>query len=258
MSNGNRGRLSADLGGMTAIVTGGASGIGLATVQRFASLGARVALNHLPDDAAGQEQVEKLRAEGFDVISAPGDVSKAGLAEDMVCTAIAELGRLDVLVNNAGTPATREPIPFHDLDSLDEDRWEKILQTNLMGTFRCAHAAAEALKATKGVIVNVASVAGIGGSGSSIAYAASKAAIVNMTRNLAKGLAPVVRVNAVAPGFVLSPWTASWSEERHHNTIAATWLGRGAAPSEIAEAILFLSAGPKFVNAHTLVIDGGR
>ncbi|MEQ9532239.1 SDR family NAD(P)-dependent oxidoreductase, partial [Marinobacter salarius] len=132
------------------------------------------------------------------------------------------------------------------------------LQTNLMGTFRCAHAAANALRTSNGAIVNVASIAGIGGSASSIAYAASKAGIVNMTRNLAKGLAPMVRVNAVAPGFVLSPWSADWSDEQRRNTIAATWLGRGAAPSEIAEAILFLSAGPKFVNAHTLVIDGGR
>src|SRR4029077_9443526 len=95
-----------DLSGKTALVTGGASGIGYATVELFARGGARVALNHLPDDARGKEAVARLRAEGLDVIAAPGDVAKAGAAETMVRDAIEKLGRLDFLANNAGTPAT--------------------------------------------------------------------------------------------------------------------------------------------------------
>src|SRR5689334_1507981 len=100
-----------DLKGKTALVTGAASGIGLATVELFAKRGASVALNHLPDDARGPKAVERLRAGGRAVIGAPGDVSKAGVAEAMVRAAIQQLGRLDYLANNAGTPATIEPIP---------------------------------------------------------------------------------------------------------------------------------------------------
>src|ERR1700722_10090206 len=133
--------ITADLTGKTALVTGGASGIGLATVEAFARNGATVALNHLPDDRRGAEQVERLKGEGLKVVSAPGNVSQPGEAEAMVARAIDALGRLDFLVNNAGTPASPTPIPFAELDRLNEDFWQSILNTNLIGPFRCAHAA---------------------------------------------------------------------------------------------------------------------
>src|SRR5262249_59149628 len=120
---------------------------------------------------------------------------------------IEKLGRLDSLINSAGTPATTEPIEFTDLDAMTEDFWQTILMTNLIGPFRCAHAAASALKASRGAIVNTTSVAGLGVRGSSVAYGASKAGLVNLTKNLARALAPEVRVNAVAPGLVHSPST---------------------------------------------------
>src|SRR5262249_4297893 len=110
-----------DLSGKTALVTGAASGIGYATVELFARRGAKVALNHLPDDPRGAQAVARLRGEGLDVIAAPGDVSKAGTAEVMVCAAIDALGRLDYLANNAGTPATAEPIAPRDLDRMSEE-----------------------------------------------------------------------------------------------------------------------------------------
>ena len=133
--------ISADLAGKAVLVTGAASGIGLAAAELFSRCGATVALNHLPDDRRGPDQVARLKAEGRRVVAAPGDVSRPGEAERMVTGAIDALGRLDFLVNNAGTPNTPAPIPFSDLDALTEEFWSKILTTNLIGPFRCAHAA---------------------------------------------------------------------------------------------------------------------
>ena len=134
-----------DLRGKTALVTGGASGIGLATVELFARRGAKVALNHLPDDKRGADVVAKMRAEGLDLVAAAGDVSKAGAAERMVDDSVQKLGRLDYLANNAGTPNTEEPIAPRDMDKLTEEFWTTILNTNLIGPFRCTHAAAGAI-----------------------------------------------------------------------------------------------------------------
>ncbi|MGI9491949.1 MAG: SDR family NAD(P)-dependent oxidoreductase [Geminicoccaceae bacterium] len=246
-----------DLEGKKALVTGGASGIGLATVTMLAKAGAAVAINHLPDDEMAEKNLAALREKGFHVIGAPGSVAEPGIAETMVESAISALGGLDFLVNNAGTPVTSEPIPPSELERMDEVFWTKILATNLLGPFRCAKAAAQALKASRGAIVNTASIAGMGTQGSSLAYAASKGALVNMTRSLARGLGPDVRVNAVAPGHVDTPWTANWPEERKRERETKAVLKRRCKPEDIAEVMLFLLAGASMITGQTIVVDGG-
>lgn len=251
--------ITADLTGKKALVTGGASGIGLATVEALLSCGAIVAVNYLPTDQRGPLVIQTLSKGhgGNRVIGAPGDVADAKDAARMVNTGILDLHGLDILINNAGTPATVEPIPYEDLDAMTEDKWDKIVATNLKGPFRCAKAAAPALKLSRGCIVNTASIAGLGLSGSSIAYAASKAGVINMTRSLAKALAPEVRVNAVAPGLTRTPWTDPWPDERKSRSVANTALRKLVEPTDIADAMIFLCAQTA-ITAQTIVVDCGR
>lgn len=246
-----------DLDGRCALVTGGASGIGLATVTMLASRGARVAMNHLDGDPAGEEQIARLTAEGLDVISAPGNVSIANSVDEMVAKAIGDLGRLDFLVNNAGISGTKDPIPPSDLNKIDEDLWQALLSTNLISVFRVSKAASAALKEARGAIVNTASTSGVGLQGSSTPYAASKSGVVSLTRSLARGLAPTVRVNAVAPGQVATPWTADWPEERKQAALDKSLIKRHVQPEDVAELITFLLTGAAMITGQTIVIDGG-
>jgi len=245
------------LSGKNALVTGAASGIGLATAEMLARAGATVAINHLADDPRGARQVDRLGREGLRVIGAPGDVSAGEDAERMVRAAIHALGGLDILVNNAGISGTKEPIPLAELDRLSEGFWTAILSTNLLGPFRCTRAAAAALRTSHGAVVNTASVAGLSEVGSSMAYGASKAGLISLTRNLARALAPEVRVNAVAPGYVQTEWTSTWPEERKHAAIERALLKRACTPQDIAEVIVFLAAGTSMITGQTVVVDGG-
>ena len=246
-----------DLAGRTALVTGGASGIGLAAVEALLEAGVRVAINDLPDNPRGVEAVDRLARAGFPVIAAPGDVADPGDAARMVAAAISALGGLDILISNAGTPATLEPIDFADFDAMTEARWRVILDTNLVGPFRCTGAAASALRAAGGCVINTASIAGLGTGGSSLAYRASKAGLVNLTRNLARALGPQVRVNAVAPGLTRTPWTATLPQARCEAAVAKSLLKRWVEPPDIAHAMLFLCTNPA-ITGQVIAVDGGR
>jgi 3-oxoacyl-[acyl-carrier protein] reductase len=245
-----------DLKGRTALVTGGASGIGLGTATLLARSGAKVAINHLPDDTRGPDAIAKLTAQGFDVIGAPGRVGRPGETEAMVKTAIEQLGRLDLLFNNAGTPGVTKTIPIAEIELVTDELWNKVIETNLMGAFRCAKAAAPALTAAGGSIVSTASIAAVRAGGSSMAYAATKAAIANLTMNLARALAPAVRVNAIAPGAVDSPWI-EWTPEQRRNQVEHSLLKKVSAPEDLGDAVLFLAFGTEVITGQTLVVDAG-
>ncbi|MGH7154334.1 MAG: SDR family NAD(P)-dependent oxidoreductase [Acetobacteraceae bacterium] len=246
-----------DLGNRTALVTGAASGIGFATAKMLAINGATVALNYLPDDQRGSEAVSRLVAEGMKVIGAPGNVGVATDAERMVRDAVDRLGRLDLLVNNAGTPGTNRRIAPAELDMMTEEFWQRLLQVNLLGVFRCTRTAAVALKSARGAVVNTASIAGLGRAGSSLAYSATKAGVVSLTQNLARALAPEVRVNAIAPGAVDSAWMVEWTDEERRQSIERALLKRRCQPEDLAEVILFLGFGAAMVTGQTIVVDGG-
>jgi 3-oxoacyl-[acyl-carrier protein] reductase len=249
--------ISYNLTGKTALVTGGASGIGFATAKMLAGFGATVAINFLTDDPRGPEAVDKLVSAGGKAIMAPGSVGEAGGAEAMVLKAVSELGRLDLLVNNAGTAGTRHRIAPADLDLITEELWTTLLEVNLLGVFRCAKAAAPALKAAGGAIVNTASIAGLGRAGSSLAYGATKAGVVSLTQNLARALAPEVRVNAIAPGAVDSSWMVEWTNEERQQSIERALLKRRCQPEDLAEVIVFLGFGAAMVTGQTVTVDGG-
>lgn len=249
-------RASYDLQGRKALVTGGASGIGLGAVEAFLRCGASVAINDLPGSPNLAEQVERLRDSGHDVIAAPGDVGDADDAPRMVAEAAAALDGLDYLVNNAGTPGTRLPIPAEDFDSQDEAFWQKLLNVNLIGPFRCTKAAAPHLKRAHGAIVNTASISGHGGGGSSSVYCATKAGLINLTKEWARALAPDVRVNSVAPGAVESAWECRFPglDEQIEKSVPLRRIG---TPEDYGDAILYLAAGADYVTGQTLNVDGG-
>lgn len=243
------------LAGKRALVTGSASGIGLATAELMARSGARVAMNDLrtgPLDLV----VRRLCAEGLAVFGVPGDLGLAAAAVRVAEDAVRRLGGMDFLINNAGAPLTSEPIPAANLDALTEDFWDRILRVNLLSAFWMTKTLAPHLRAARGAIVNTVSVAAFGGGGSSAAYATAKAGLAGLTRELARGLAPEVRVNGIAPGFVNSNWECSFGDIAGAAK-AKVPLARVGQPSEYAELIVYLCAGAAYVTGEVIVATGG-
>ncbi|MQA96924.1 MAG: SDR family oxidoreductase [Streptosporangiales bacterium] len=242
-----------------AVVTGGGTGIGAAVGEALATAGARgvvVGYSRSADDA--EATAERLRGLGCDAIAARADVADEAAVREMAAAALDRYGRVDVLVNNAGT--TRF-IPFPDLDALTPEVWNEILSVNVIGAFTCSRVLGPALKEARGAIVNVASVAGLRAAGSSLAYGVSKAAMLQLTRGLAEALAPEVRVNSVAPGLVATRWfdrlgpealDKASERQNRQSPLQAT-----AQPEHVAQAIMaFLTTD--MVTGECLVVDAGK
>ena len=243
-----------DLKGGTVLVTGGGTGIGRAVALACGRQGANVAVNYHRSRQEAERTVRDLQALEVQAFAVQADVSRDREVRAMVAEVMDRFGSLEVLVNNAGTT---DFVPLENLESLTEQMWDSAFAVNAKGTFFCARAAAPIMRTNGGVIVNIASIAGMIGLGSSIAYCASKAAVISITKSLARGLAPHVRVNAVAPGFVDTRWTAGWDEFRAGHE-ASTPLGRVAAPEDVAEVVLSLITSAGFVTGQVVVVDGGR
>jgi 3-oxoacyl-[acyl-carrier protein] reductase len=237
-----------------ALVTGSATGVGRACAVRFAKLGYAVAVNYSKSEADAQETVRLVEACGVPVVLCKANIGSDAEVRQMIATTEAAFDRIDVLVNNAGTTHF---VDHTNLDGLTEQVWDDIMQVNVKGTFYCIRAAMPLLKTVKGNIVNVTSVAGLTGQGSSIPYAASKAALNCMTQSLAKAFGPDVRVNAVAPGPINTRWLAG-REAHIAKYLEQCPLGRAADPDDIADAVIYLATGTTLTTGQVLVVDGGR
>lgn len=237
-----------------AVVTGAGTGMGRATSERLASEGARVVVNYSRSKNEAEETVAGIRAGGGTAVAVAADVSKNDDAQRLMETAAREFGRIDYLVNNAGWT---QLVPQADLDSLTDEIWERTIDTNLRGVFYCARAAAPFLKQQQdAAIVNISSVGAVTGMGSSMAYAASKAGLVTLTKSLARVLAPGIRVNCVLPGLVRTRF-AIQPAALYEDTAKLTPLGRIATVEDVAEAVFFFLAVAKSTTGDSLFVDGG-
>jgi ketoreductase RED2 len=235
------------------LVTGSSSGIGEATARRFAAEGATVVVNSSTSVDAGEAVAAELRASGATATYVQGNVADASDRRALVDATIAAYDRLDVLVNNAGTTKV---IPHADLDGATEEIFRHILDVNLIGTFELTKLALPHLRATgAGAVVNVTSIAGVRPTGSSVPYAVSKAALNHLTALLANVTGPEVRVNAVAPGLIRTPWTADWGPVHDLMSDRAP-LGRSGEPDDIAAAIADVAAN-LYLTGQVVVVDGG-
>jgi len=239
------------LQGKVALVTGSSSGIGAGTCRALAAEGALVVVNSSRSEEAGRALAGELPG----AIYLRADIADEDQARRLVAQTVEAHGRLDVLVNNAGTTVV---IPHSDLEAASLEVWRKIFDVNVFGTWQVSVAAVPHLRASgDGAIVNVSSIAGHKATGSSIPYAASKAALSHMTALLANVLGPEIRVNGVAPGLVDTPWTSTpeWDGIRSFVRGQAP-LGRSATAEDVAHVILGLVTAA-YVTGEIVLVDGG-
>ncbi|MUL41705.1 SDR family oxidoreductase [Streptomonospora sp. PA3] len=246
--------------GAVVVVTGGGTGIGRAVCLEAARRGAAgIVLTYARSAAEAEQTADDVASLDVPALPVRADVADTAQVEDMAAKAVERFGRVDALVNNAGT--TRA-VPAADLAGLTDDVWHEILDVNVVGAFRCARALEHPLRESRGAIVSTSSISAFRAGGSSIAYGVSKAALQQLTRSLAATLAPDVRVNAVAPGTVATRWQtglhgeegfAAFSrKEREVIPLRAT-----TQPDQVARCLLSMLEMDA-VTGETLIIDGGK
>ena len=251
--------------GLCAIVTGSASGLGAATAAILARGGARIVINYSSSRKEAEETADLCRSAGGEVVVVQGDVSRDEDCRKIVAAA-APWGRLDALINNAGTT---KHVPHHDLDGLSAEDFQRMFAVNSIGPFQMVRAARPLLEAgakasgRASAVVNVSSVAGISGIGSSVAYAASKAALNTMTISLARALAPLIRVNAVCPGYIDTPWFTKGrgvegAAKVRDAVVAKVPLKRASTAEDVANVVCFLAtAQSSNMTGEILRFDAG-
>lgn len=249
-----------NLSGKAAIVTGGGTGVGKATSLRLAREGCAVLINYSRSKDESEETAKEVRGLGVKCLAYQADVADDSACRAMVAAAEEGFGRVDFLVNSAGTTKF---IAADDLEAVTDDVWLRLYQVNVLGPFHCIRAVKEPmLRAGGGAIVNVSSVAARTANGSSIAYCCTKAALDNLTVSMARTLAPQIRVNGVAPGLISSRWVtqnlgqAAW-EKTLKSFEEKTPLGRVCSPDDVAAAIMSFITGSQLITGQTIVVDGG-
>lgn len=250
-----------DVRGQAAIVTGSATGLGAAVAQKLAGRGMNVLINYATKAKEAEETAALCRKAGVDAFAVQGDVGQDADCRKLATAALDRFGRIDVLVNNAGTTKFAS---HGDLEALSADDFLSIYRVNVVGAYQMTRACApEMKKRGVGAVVNVSSIAGLTGIGSSIAYAASKGAMNTMTLSLARALAPEIRVNAVCPGFIQTRWFSDRFGDAVTERIAesqrqTTPLKRAGTPEDVSDAVVFLcTEGARHITGVFLSSDAG-
>ncbi|HYW93013.1 MAG TPA: SDR family oxidoreductase [Gammaproteobacteria bacterium] len=249
-----------DLKGAAAIVTGSATGVGAATARMLAHKGCNVVINYSRSEKEARETQAACEKEGVGTLLVKADVSRDEDCRRLADRALERWGRIDALVNNAGTTKFAAA---GDLEALSAEDFQRVFAVNVVGPFQMIRAVAPAMKkAGHGAVVNISSIAGIMAFGSSVAYCASKAALNNMTLSLARALGPEIRINAVCPGFIQSRWLRDGLGEETYESLKqsqeeTTPLRTAGTPEHMAEAAVWFIEGATIVTGETLLVDAG-
>ena len=241
-----------------ALVTGAATGIGRAAVLALARAGYAVVVNYGSSEKAARETAAEAEKLGVKTLLVRCDVSDEAGVRAMASKVKDTFGKLDVLINNAGTTAAWKP---KDLETLSLEEWDRVFAVNVRGLFQVTRACVPLLREAKGCVVNTASIVGLRPGPQPLPYAASKAAVVNLTKTLAWNLGPDIRVNAVAPGWMEGDWMKRMLKDKYDDLMGkrakATPLKRVVTAEDVAETMMSLVAANRFVTGEVIVIDGG-
>ena len=241
-----------------ALVTGAASGIGRAAALALARAGYDVCINYSRSEVAARAVAAEAEMCGVRALLLRCDVSDDAAVREMLRSVQEKFGRLDVLINNAGTTTEIKP---KDFDAMTVEEWDRVFAVNVRGLFLVTRAALPMLRASKGCIVNTASIVGLRPGPQPLPYAASKAAVVNLTKTLAYHLGPEIRVNAVAPGWMEGEWMQRMLKDKYEELMARraklTPLKRCVTAEDVAETMMSLVRSNRFVSGEVIVIDGG-